>query len=156
MKNLFRVLTVFYILFPLILVPLMQSGFTQSLFDSRFYLLGVVLYYLCILLMVSRQKIILMIPVLFFGWFWYTCGFDLHGFTFFLFICIFSGAVFYQLTQNVKYFVRRVLPENKEARDYELKIEKMYAKLNLYKQKHPTATITSDIIDSIRNEVFFA
>jgi hypothetical protein len=97
----------------------------------------------------------LLIPVLFFCWFWYTCGFDLHGFSFFLFICIFSGAAFFKLAQKVKYFVHRVLHENKEAQEYERKIEKMYAQLNLYKQMHPSAAITPDIIDSIRNQVFF-
>lgn len=155
MKNLFRALTVFYILFPLFVVPLMQSGFTQSPFGSWFYLFGIVLYYLSILLIVTKQHILLMIPVLLFCWFWYTCGFNLHDFTFLLFICMILGAVFYQLAQHVKYLVRRVLPENQEAQEYDLKIEKMHAQLILYKQKHPTVNITPDIIDKVRNEIFF-
>jgi hypothetical protein len=156
MKNLFKALTVFYIVFPLIVVPVMRSAFTQSIFGSWSFLFGIVLYYTSILIIIARQKIILMIPVLFFCWFWFTYGFDLHGFTFFLSICIFSGAFFYQLAQKVKHFIKRVLPENKLAEEYELKIEKMYARLNLYKQKHPTAAITPDVIDSIRNDIFFA
>lgn len=156
MKSLFKALTVFYILFPLILVPVMQAGFTQSVFGRWFYLAGIVLYFLSVLTVAYKQQIILMIPVLFFAWFWYTYGFDLHGFAFFLFVCTFSGAGFYKLAQHVKHFVKRVLPESKEAHEYELKIAKMYAQLNLYKQKYPTTTITPDIIDSIRNDVFFA
>ncbi|MDN3659334.1 hypothetical protein QWZ08_27055 [Ferruginibacter paludis] len=156
MKNLYKALTVFYIVFPLIIVLLMRQAYSQSIFGNWSFLFGIVLYYLSILMVVARQKIILMIPVLFFSWFWLTYGFDLHGFTFFLFICIFSGAFFYQLAQNVKHFIKKVLPENKLAEEYELKIEKMYARLNLYKQKHPTATITPDVIDSIRNDIFFA
>jgi hypothetical protein len=156
MKNLFKALTVFYIVFPLIIMPLMQSSFTQSIFGNWSFLFGIVLYYLSILVIAAKQKIILMIPVLFFSWFWSTYGFELHGLTFFLFICIFSGAFFYQLAQNVKHFIKKVLPENQLAEEYERKIEKMYARLHLYKQKNPTAAITPDVIDSIRNDIFFA
>ncbi len=151
MKGMFKILTLFYILFPLAVIPLMASRA-----DSWFYLFGIVCYYLGVVLVAVKQKIIFMIPLFFCGWFWYTYGFGLHDYVFFLFMCMFAGAVFYQLAQNAKYFTTSVLPENKEAREYELKIEEMNAKLELYKQVHPTTIITPEIIDSIRNDVFFS
>jgi len=96
-----------------------------------------------------------MIPLFFCGWFWYTYGFGVHDYVFFLFMSMFAGAALYQLVQNAKHFTTSVLPENKEAREYELKIEEMNAKLKQYKQIHPTTVITPEIIDSIRNDVFF-
>ena len=151
MKGMFKILTLFYILFPLAVIPLMASRA-----DSWFYLFGIVCYYLGVVLVAVKQKIIFMIPLFFCGWFWYTYGFGLHDYVFFLFMCMFAGAVFYQLAQNAKYFTTSVLPENKEAREYELKIQEMNAKLELYKQVHPTTIITPEIIDSIRNDVFFS
>jgi hypothetical protein len=150
MKGMFKILTVFYILFPLVVIPFMASKA-----GNWFYLFGLVCYYAGVILVAIKQKIIFMIPLFFCGWFWYTYGFGLHDYVFFLFMCMFAGALFYQLAQNAKYFSQSVLPENMEAQEYELKIEEMNAKLKLYKQTHPTEIITSEIIDGIRNEVFF-
>jgi hypothetical protein len=150
MKGMFKILRLFYILFPLAVIPLMVS---KS--GNWFYLFGIVCYYLGVILVAIKQKIIFMIPLLFCSWFWYTYGFGLYDYVFFLFVSMFTGAVFYQLAQNAKYFTMSVLPENKEAREYELKVEEMNAKLEQYKQMHPTTIITPEIIDSIRNDVFF-
>ena len=156
MKDLLKALTVLYIVFPVFLIPLIPSGFVQPLFGNWAWLAGMACYYISILLVMAKQKIIMMIPVLFFSWFWCTFAFDWHGFIFFLFVCIFSGAGLYQLAQQVKYHIRRVLPDNKLAEEYEQKIAKMHARLNLYKQKHPTTAITPEIIDTIRDDIFFA
>ncbi len=150
MKGMFKMLTFFYILFPLALIPLMAS---RS--GNWFYLFGIVCYYLGVLLVAIRQKIIFMIPLLFCGWFWYTYGFGIHDYVFFLFMCMLAGAVFYQLAQNARHFTQSVLPENKEAQEYELKIVEMNDKLKAYQQQHPSTIITPEIIDTIRNEVFF-
>ena len=150
MKGMFKILRLFYILFPLAVIPLMVS-----MSGNGFYLFGIVCYYLGVILVANKQKIIFMIPLFFCGWFWYTYGFGVHDYVFFLFMSMFAGAALYQLAQNAKHFTTSVLPENKEAREYELKIEEMNAKLKQYKQIHPTTVITPEIIDSIRNDVFF-
>lgn len=96
-----------------------------------------------------------MIPLIFCCWFWYTYGFSLHDYVFFLFVCMSTGAFFYKLAKNAESFAKRTLPENKETQEYDLKMEEMNEKVEQYKKKHPAIKITPEIIDVIRNEVFF-
>ncbi len=150
MKGLSKILPFFYIIFPLIYVP-----FIASKAANWFYLFGIVCYYLGIFLVAIRQKIIFMIPIIFCCWFWYTYGFSIHDFVFFLLGCMAAGATFYQLSVEVGKFTHRTLPENKEALDYDLKIEEMNIRLEQYKQQHSEVTITPEIMDRIKNDVFF-
>lgn len=150
MKKLSKILTFFYIIFPLVFVP-----YVASKAANWFYLFGIVCYYTGVFLVAIRQKIIFMIPVIFCFWFWYTYGFSIHDFVFFLLACMAAGAFFYQLSENAERFTNRTLPENREALDYDLKMEEMNAKVEKYKQLHPNVKITPEIMDVIRNEVFF-
>ncbi len=150
MKGMFKILTFFYIIFPLVVVPYMAARA-----GNWFYLFGIVCYYLGVVLMAVKQKIIFMIPFIFCCWFWYTYGFGLHDYVFFLFICMSAGALFYQLAENAESFAKRTLPENKETQEYDLKIEEMNEKVEQYKKTHPAIKITPEIMDVIRNEVFF-
>ena len=150
MKGMFKVLTVFYILFPLVVVP-----YVANKQDNWFYLFGIVCYYMGVILVAVHQKIIFMIPLIFCLWFWYTYGFSIHDFVFFLFFFTACGALFYQLANNAKYFINRTLPENKESMVYESKLEEMNARVEEYKRQHPNEKITPEIMDVIRNEVFF-
>jgi hypothetical protein len=150
MKGLFKILTVFYVLLPLVLVPYManKSG-------NGYYLFGIAFYYIGIILVAIKQKIIIMIPVIFCFWYWYTYGFSIHNYVFFFLSCLLGGALLYELTVDAEKFANRTLPENKEALAYDLKIEEMNAKLEEFKQMHPSIKITPDIMEGIRNEVFF-
>ena len=150
MKGLFKILTLFYILFPMVVV-----SYITARVGNWFYLFGIVCYFLGVILVAIKQKIIFMIPIIFCGWFWYTYGFGLHDYVFFLFICMAAGALFYQLAENAERFTKSTLPENKETQEYDLKIEEMKVKLEQYKKNHPAIKITPEIIDLIRTEVFF-
>jgi hypothetical protein len=150
MKGMPKILTIFYLIFPLVFVP-----YVASRSANWFYLFGILCYYIGVFLVAIRQKIIFMIPIIFCCWFWYTYGFSIHDFVFFLLACMGAGALFYQLSLDTERFTNRTLPENKEALEYDLKIEEMNAKLEQYKQLHPNVKITPEIIDVIRNEVFF-
>ena len=150
MKGILKVLSFFIVLSPLLVVP-----YIASRAGNWFYLLGIVCYYLGMMLVAFKQKIILMIPAIFCGWFWYIYGFGIHDFVFFLFICMALGAILFQLQSNVKRFVHRTLPESRESLAYEVKLKEMNRKLEEYKQMNPTIKITPEIIDEIRNEVFF-
>lgn len=150
MKGMFKILRIFYIVFPLVVVPYMATKAS-----NWYYLFGIACYYLGVMLMAVKQKIIFMIPFIFCCWFWYTYGFGLHDYVFFLFICMASGALFYQLAKNAERFTKRTLPENMETDEYDLKIEEMDQKVEAYKKAYPSIKITPEIIDVIRNEVFF-
>ena len=150
MKELFKILTFFYILFPFVFVP-----YFASKSGNTYYLFGIVFYYLGVLLVAIKQKIIFMIPIIFCCWFWYTYGFSVHNYVFFFLACIAGGALLYQFRIDAEKFTHRTLPENKEALAYDLKIEEMNTKLEQFKQENPTIKITPEIMDELRNEVFF-
>ena len=150
MKKLSKILTFFYIIFPLVFVPYVAA---QS--ANWFYLLGILCYYTGVFLVAIKQKIIFMIPLIFCFWFWYTYDFSIHDFSFFLLACMGVGGFFYQLSIDTKKFTHRTIPENKEAYDYDTKIEQMYAKLDQHKQLNPHIKITPEIMDVIKNEIFF-
>ncbi len=150
MKRLFNTLTLFYIIIPLVLVPYMANKSA-----NWYYLFGIAFYYIGIILVAMKQKIIIMIPVFFCCWYWYTFGFSIRNYVFFFISCILGGAILYQLTAGVEKFTQRTLPENKEALAYDLKIEEMNARLEEYKQMNPATKITPEIMEGIRNEVFF-
>jgi hypothetical protein len=150
MQGFSKILTFFYIVFPLVTIPYLASR--QA---NWFYLFGIACYYTGVFLMAIKQKIIFMIPVIFCFWFWYTYGFSIHDFVFFLLACMAAGAFFYQLSADAEKFTHRTLPESKEMQDYDLKIEEMNTRVEQYKQKHPDVKITPEIMEVIRNEVFF-
>jgi threonine synthase len=150
MKGMFKILTVFYIVFPLVVIPLVAHRFA-----NWYYLLGIISYYLGVILVAVKQKIFFMIPVIFCGWFWYTYGFSLHDYVFFMVTCMAGGALFYQFALEVEKFITRTLPENRQTEEFDLKIEEMNEKVHQYKQLHPKEKITPEILDRIRNEVFF-
>ena len=66
-----------------------------------------------------------------------------------------AGVLFYQLAVNAETFTKRTLPENVEAMEYNLKVEEMNEKVAQYKRTHPAVKISPEIMDTIRNEVFF-
>jgi hypothetical protein len=150
MKGWFKFLTFFYIIIPLILVPYIanKSG-------SGYYLFGIGFYYIGVILVAIKQRIILMIPLIFCCWYWYTYGFSINNYVFFFLSCILGGTFLYQLTKGAERFAHRTLPESKEALAYDMKIEEMNEKLQEFKQMNPTVKITPEIVESIRNEVFF-
>ena len=150
MKGLFKIMTLFYIIVPLVLVPYMANKSANN-----YYLFGIAFYYIGILLVAIKQKIIIMIPIIFCCWYWYTFGFSIHNYVFFFLACLLGGAFLYELIVSAEKFTGRTLPENKEALAYDLKIEEMNAKLKQYRQTHPSIKITPEIIEEIRNEVFF-
>lgn len=150
MKGLFNILKFFYIIIPLVLVP-----YIANKAGNWYYLFGIGFYYVGIILAAVKQKIIIMIPVIFCFWYWYTFGFTVHNYVFFFISCILGGVFLYQFTVDAEKFMQRTLPENKEALAYDLKIEEMNAKLEEYKQMYPATKITPEIIEGIRNEVFF-
>lgn len=150
MKGMPKILKVFYIIFPLAVIPYFAAGA-----GNWFYLFGIVCYYLGVMLVAVKQKIIFMIPLIFCCWFWYTYGFGLHDYVFFLFAFMSAGALFYQIAVNAETFTKRTIPENAEALEYDLKVEEMNEKVAQYKQTHPAVKITQEIMDAIRNEVFF-
>lgn len=150
MKGIIKVLTIFYILFPLVAV-----SYTAYKLNSGYYLFAIPFYYFGVIMVAQKQKIIFLIPILFCGWFWFTYGFSIHDFVFFLFIWMAFGALFYMLTGNVQRFVTRTVPENKEMMEYDAKMVQMNAKVEEFKLKNPTTKITPEVLDTIRNDVFF-
>ncbi len=150
MTKLFRFLTVFYIILPLLVVP-----FIISKTGNWYYLLGIICYYIGIMLVAVHQKIILMIPFIFCLWFWVTYGFSINDFVFFIFVSLISGALLYLFTNEVQKFVKRTLPESKETMAYDLKVDKMNDIVEQFRKANPNVKITPEIMDTIKNEAFF-
>ena len=150
MKGLFKLLTVLYIIFPLIVVPVIALKAS-----NWYYLIGIVLYYISIYLVAIKQKIIFLIPAFFYIWFWNTFGFGIMTYAFFSLMCLLTGAMFYLLIEKVDKFINKTLPENKEALEYELKMQEVEKKIEQFRQSNPTTKITQELMERIRNQVFF-
>ena len=150
MKGLFKLLTVLYIIFPLIVVPVIALKAS-----NWYYLIGIVLYYISIYLVAIKQKIIFLIPAFFYIWFWNTFGFGIMTYAFFSLMCLLTGAIFYLLIEKVDKFINKTLPENKEALEYELKMQEVEKKIEQFRQSNPTTKITQELMERIRNQVFF-
>ena len=151
MKVLFKLLTIFYIVFPLIAVPLiaLHTG-------NKYYLLGIIFYYISIMLVMVNQKIIFLIPCLFYLWFWSIYGFGIYTYVFFSLLCLAVAAALYLITQQVEKFMSITIPDNAENLEYDLKMQNVNDRIEKFRQANPTTKITQEIMESIRNEVFFA
>ena len=150
MKALFKFLTLFYSILPLIVVP-----FIAVINNNWYYSIGIVFYYGAIFLVSVNQKIILMVPFIFCLWFWLTYGISLHDFVLYLFLCMSFGGGLYMLAAYTQKFIQFILPENEETLEYDLKVAKMESKMEAFRLNNPTTVITPEIIDTIRNEAFF-
>ena len=150
MKRLFKLLTILYIIFPLIVIPIIALKAA-----NWFYLLGIVFYYISIYLVAIKQKIIFLIPVFFYIWFWNTFGFGIMTYAFFSLMCLLTGAIFYLLVGQVDKFITKTIPDNKEALEYELKMQEVENKLEQFRHANPSTKITQEIMERIRNQVFF-
>ena len=151
MTKLFRFLTVLYIIFPLLVVPLIISRT-----GNWYYLFGIFCYYMGVILVAVHQKIILMVPLLFCLWFWITYGFSIHDYVFYLLVALVAGSVLYLLADQVQKFVKRTLPDNKETMAYDLKVDKMNDIVEQFRRANPNVKITPEIMDQIKNQAFFA
>lgn len=151
MKKLSKVLKIFYIIFPFVVVPLIAHQAA-----NWYYLLGIVFYFISIFLVAVKQKIIFLIPVFFYCWFWSTYGFGVETYVFFSLMCLFTAALFYLLTQQVEKFISKTIPDKAENLEYELKMQKVDDKVEQFRNANPTTKITLEIMERIRNEVFFA
>lgn len=151
MTKLFRFLTLLYIIFPLLVIPLLinKTG-------NWYYLFGILCYYIGIILVAVHQKIILMVPILFCLWFWVTYGFSITDYVFFLFASSATGTFLYLFTNQIQKFVKRTLPESKETLAYDLKVDRMNEIVNQFRITNPDAKITPEIMDRIKNQAFFA
>ena len=70
-------------------------------------------------------------------------------------MCLLTGATFYLLAEKLDKFIKKTIPENNEALEYELKMQEVENKIEQFRQANPTIKITQEIMERIRNQVFF-
>jgi hypothetical protein len=137
-------------LVPIIIIPYLslKFGTVYGLFGSLFYYIG---------LIIARFKhwIFLPIPIIFCLWYWYTYGFGIRDYVTIYFVCMMTAVLFQEIFAEINKLINKVLPEQEQNLDYDKKIELMNQQIALYKKEHPLEKITQDIIEKIRNDIFF-
>lgn len=150
MRRILRWLPTFYLVFPLPTV-----GYWAYYWQNPFYLLGIIFYYAALVLMAKGQQILLMIPLIFYCWFWYVFGFSQQPLVSFMAICLLAGALCYQFYLNLKKVLMHHWPDQQEALAYQQKMEELNFKIAQYQQLHPNEPMTPAIMEDLKNEVFF-
>ncbi len=150
MKYLSRVCFIFYIALPFVVIPIMAF-----LSNNKFYLAGIAFYFTGVLLTKFKQALLLLLPVFFCVWFWITYGFAKQPFVFFSLLCLLGGALLFKSAMWVERFIKKTLPERREGIDFEWKVQEMKRRVEKFKQNYPSVKITPDVVDKIRNDVFF-
>ena len=97
-----------------------------------------------------------MVPLLFCLWYWITYGFSIHEYVFYLFASLVSGSLLFSFADQVQKFVKRTLPDNKETMAYDTKVNMMNDIVEQFRKANPNVKITPEIMDSIKNQAFFA
>jgi hypothetical protein len=139
-----------YILVPLVIIPLLSAGS-----GNWFGLFGMLFYYLGVLIARSGLWIFFPIPLFFCFWYWYTYGFGIRDYpTVFLF-CIISGMAMYQIKKEYDRYFNKTLPEMEQNDEYNEKMIEMERRLEMYRHEHPGEKISLEIMENIKNEVFF-
>ncbi len=139
-----------YVLVPLIIIPYLSL---KS--DNWFGLFGILFYYGGLLIAKTKQWIFFPIPLLFCFWYWYTYGFSPREYVAIYFYCIVCGALIYLARDGYNKYVHRTLPENEQNSNYNDMLTQMEERIEKYKTDHPDQKITQEIIEKIKNDIFF-
>ena len=145
-----KILILIYMLLPLLIIP--YIAYKE---DNWYILFGIAFYYMGVFLVAIKQMIYLSIPVLFCIWFWYTFGFSIYDYVTSLFLCMTGGVIFYQIRVELDKLITRTIPQKRQDKEYDSKIDEMYSKLEKYKKEHPNEKLNQEIIDNIKMEIFF-
>jgi len=150
MKSKLVLFFLLYILVPLIIIPYLtiKTG-------NWFWLFGILLYFMGLIISKFKQWIFLPIPLFFCFWYWYTYGFGLHDYVTIYLGCLLMGVILHEAKREYERFFNKVLPEQLHNMDYDAKVEELNRRLDLYRKKHPGEKITQEIVEKIRTEVFF-
>lgn len=139
-----------YILVPIIIIPLFVIKT-----DRWFALFGILFYFIGLIISKFKQWILLPIPLLFCFWYWYTYGFSPGDYVSFYFVCLAIGVSLSEMKKSYYRFVNKILPEQMNNLDYNLKIDELNRQIEEYKKQHPGQKITQDVVEKIRTEIFF-
>ncbi len=139
-----------YILIPLIVIPFL------SLKTGNWYgLFGILFYYAGLLIVQFNQWLFFPIPLFFCCWYWYTYGFGVRDYVTLFFICFVTGAVIFKIKKQYARWVHKIIPEDEQSEDYNMKLEKMEQMIKKYKEDHPGEKVTHEVIDKIKLDIFF-
>lgn len=135
--------------------PVLFIGLISYKMGDWYLLIGIPLYFIGFTLMSYKQVIFYFIPLFFVLWYWYTYGFILFDIVSLLFFCLSGGIAGYKIIIETERYVNRTLPEIEENIEFNQKVELLNQKIEQYKKEHPNETITPEILDNIKKDIFF-
>ena len=138
-----------YSISPLIVIPYLAYK------EQNWYILfGILFCYLGVALAAYKSSLLTLV-ILFCIGFWIKDGFNIHQYVTLFFFCVLGGFVFFKMAdQYDSLHDQKVNPEKyKEFAEIESKLE---LAIEAYKLEHPTALITPEITEEIKNKIFYA
>ena len=150
MKSKLFVFFLLYILVPVIVIPLLcfKTG-------NWYGLIGIFLYYAGLIISKFKLWIFTPIPLFFCLWYWYTFGFGVRDYVTIYLVCMLSGVLLNELNRYYTRFVNKILPEQLDNIDYDLKVEELNIRLSQFRKINPNKKVTQEIVERISTDVFF-
>lgn len=139
-----------YAIIPFAIIPALSLVFKDWLF-----LIGIVFYFIGMILSYYRQGILLAVPFLFCGWYWFTYGLGIRDYVSIYMASLLSGFFAYESRKLLDKIILKVIPEEEQNDDFNNKISLLEFEIQEFKKKNPDKKVTQDIVEQIRTEIFF-
>lgn len=140
----------FYVLIPLIVIPLLCLKY-----NNPYGLFASLLYYLGLILASTGLSIFLPVPLIFSLWYWYTYGFNPFDYVFGFLTSLLLGYFMYKIKVYFEGYIQQVLPEEDVNEAYNRKLQLLEKRIEEHRRQHPGEKVTQELIDRFKTEIFF-